>query len=78
VGIVLLAAALFFPESKAAVVMTGRAGKEVDTVVTVIAVVTILVDVLGQIWTVVVIIILYFSGVNHLPAAVRTILFYSN
>ncbi|MDD4237715.1 MAG: hypothetical protein PHT62_04075 [Desulfotomaculaceae bacterium] len=56
--------------------MTVGTGKEVDTVVTVFTVVTILVGVLVQIGAVIVIIILDFSCVNHLPAAVRAILYY--
>lgn len=50
--------------------MTAGTGKDMDTVFTVIAGVTILVDVLGQIGAVIVIIILDFSGIGHLPAAV--------
>jgi len=56
--------------------MTIWTGKEMDTVVTVITAVTIQVDLLGQIRAVIVVIILDFSSVNHLPAAIGTVLLY--
>lgn len=58
--------------------MAVWAGKEMDTLFTVIRVVTVLVDVLGQIGAIIVIIVLNFSSVNHLPATVGAVLFKYN
>ena len=55
--------------------MTPGTGKEMDTVITVIAVVPILVDILVQIGAVIIIIILDFSGIKHLSATVGAVFF---
>jgi len=67
---------LFLPESEAMVIMAIGAGKEMDTAVTVITAVTILVDILCQVGTVIIVIIIDSSSVRHQPATVGTALFH--
>lgn len=64
-------------ESKAFVIVAVGTGKEMDTLVTA-SKAGILIEVLGQIGAVIIQIILDFSGISHLPAAVGANLYNRN